>query len=560
MKASSVLPVVVTLVVFMCSAVALTWPLALRLDEVVETGGLEFSTVSYAQAWSLDHILGAMSAGDYWHAPIFHPTEGTFALSEASPVSAVLAGVLGLAMDGPIAPYNVVVLLALALNGAAACWLLRRLGVDWAPAVLTGLLVQLLPTLHWNLGVLPLLYLWPWLLVLGALVGWAERPSLARGAALGGTLGLTYLCCQHYGLLAGVVAVPTVLMLLRRRHLGLKALASLGAAVAVAVALVAPLATGQARWLDDFSRGSAEVAFRSARPGMLLNAARDSWLLPPFVGVAPILPLFPGVVRGVLAAFGAWVGSGELDLGSEDAAQDRDRRLERGSVVLIVSFAVLFAISFAPSLAVSGLSLYDLLVAVIPGFEKVRSLSRAALLAQLQLTLLAGVGAGIAWRWVGRFGGRGRLAWGVLGVLAIIELPTPDGTLRAVSDELQQPTWSLWIGENTPEDSVLVYFPDPATPMPHDWEPLAELMLLGRWHGRSQVGGYSSFFPESYTQVRRRLKTFPARDAVQAAAELGATHAVVDLREVEVTEPETLGLVEVHRNRHRAIGVFALVD
>ena len=47
--------------------------------------------------------------------------------------------------------------------------------------------------------------------------------------------------------------------------------------------------------------------------------------------------------------------------------------------------------------------------------------------------------------------------------------------------------------------------------------------------------------------VSPRLQTVPIRHAAGAETAVRATHAVVDLREVEVTEPETLGLVEVHR-------------
>ncbi len=568
---------------FILSALWVTWPLATQMSTALPVGAYDNATVTLAQAWALDHMADKALGGfrDYWQAPIFHPSTGTFALSEAGPVSALIAAPMRLFSDGPGLGYNTVVLAAMALNGWAAWFLMRSLGLSSPPAMVTGLLVQLVPSIHLHLGVLPLLHLWPVLLTIAALLRWLQRPTRASAVWMGLMVAVTYLCCFHYGLLLVVILLPAGAALLRRRHLRAEVAASLCLSAAVTLLVIAPVAYGQWTWLHDagFQRGEQSVERLAVNPLLALQSPWELWFKPWFVTVTPGPDAwYPGTLRVVVAGVGAWFGSGNLDLRTDTAdtplrVSDRpttEASLERGTLLLGVAFVSAWAIASAPSLSLGELSLYDVLVSTIPGFGQIRNLSRAAMLAQLLLILLTGIGLGVAWQWVRRQEAKGRqrafgAAWAVLAILAVFEMPLPRGSLYPLSSEMFTPTWTAWLADNTPEDAVLVLFPEPPTPYPPDYEPVAELMVLGRTHHRAMIGGYSSYFPADYRRVRPELMTFPSVAAIQAALQVGATHAVVYLESISETRIEespgaAAGLERLFSDPVQGVAIYRLLS
>src|SRR4051794_8873345 len=78
-------PWLAALALYAVAAVVGTWPLALRISTHLPLGSLHNATVPFFNLWTLEHNVRSLARGyaGYWDAPIFYPTPGAFALSEA---------------------------------------------------------------------------------------------------------------------------------------------------------------------------------------------------------------------------------------------------------------------------------------------------------------------------------------------------------------------------------------------------------------------------------------------------------------------------------------------
>ncbi|NJM08538.1 hypothetical protein HC891_23680 [Candidatus Gracilibacteria bacterium] len=117
-------------------AVTLTWPLSARLATQLPLGTEDSATVPLFNLWTLrwnaEQLL--VSYARYWDAPIFYPTAGAFAFSEPQPLTGLFFTLLWRLGGNDVLAYNLVLLFALTVNGIAATWMLRQLGVTPAPA------------------------------------------------------------------------------------------------------------------------------------------------------------------------------------------------------------------------------------------------------------------------------------------------------------------------------------------------------------------------------------------------------------------------------------------
>ena len=155
-RRSSARLVAFVLLLYAGLAVASTWPLARDPGGLVPRGTLESTTIPLVSAWALWWTADRLPAGfaNYWDAPILHPARDSFALSEPMPLVGVLAAPLVWTGASPVLAYAVMLLLALALNGAVTFGLLRALRVHpWAAAA-GGAIAVVLPYAQREVGVL----------------------------------------------------------------------------------------------------------------------------------------------------------------------------------------------------------------------------------------------------------------------------------------------------------------------------------------------------------------------------------------------------------------------
>jgi len=486
---------------FALLACASTWPLARHALDHYPRGAEASATVPFTSAWTLWWTSDRASHGfvGYWDAPIFHPTPRTFALSEAMPLAGlVVAPLLWAGLPLALA-YNLFLLGALTLNGLATYLLLRRVRVLPLAALAGGALACLLPALHTQLGVLTLVPLGGVVLSLSALLSLARAPRLGAGALLGLGLGVTYALCAQYALFLALALVPAGLAL-GRRLLAPARLRALLVAALVAALPIAPIAIVQRRAAseehltrsqDRATRGAAYArAFVRTPPGSLVT--------PPGIKVASHhgRALFPGPAKLVLALVGALVGLGR-----------RGRR--RTTRVLVVVTVALVAVSLLPHLTLGAFEPYALLAAWVPGLAQVRSLWRAALLAQLALVLLSAYGLHVALGAALR-AHRARLscvAVALVAALAVLEIWPPAQALTEAPSPAVYGAFAGFLREALGPSEAYCLLPLPDGGSSDHYEDVARFMLLTALHGRPMVNGYSSYFPASYEQLRTARAT-----------------------------------------------------
>jgi hypothetical protein len=501
-------------------AVGLTWPLVRDLDGGVPLGTETVATVPLASLWSLWWNADRLTHGysGYWDAPIFHPTAGAFAFSEAHPLSGLVAAALAPLTDSLPAAYNVILLLALTLNGSFASKLLLALDVGLFPAVSGGAIVVALPFVHQELGVLALVPVVGILASFLTAVRFVRSPGVGTGAGLGAALAATYLLCGYYGLMTGLLLAFTLPVLLLGRIGEARLWRGVAAASVVAAAVVLPVALPQreAALAQGFERSEATVLKHSARPSDYLLAAWPA-LLPAPGGVAarPSLPAFwPGTLRILLAVIGVV------------AALGHDVR-RRWAIWLVALAGLAFLLSLGPRGAIGPWSLHDLLHAGLPGYAQMRSLFRCAVVFQLSTVLLAAFGLDVAWRAAVRRGRGTVVASAMLGLLACAELWPRPGEIQPLPPLNLDLAWVRWIESHTPQEAVLAFIPFPRGRDIEDYLGTAQWMYWQMRHGRPMVNGYSSFFPASFRALKRDLGGFPDARSVLRLGESGVQFCIV---------------------------------
>jgi hypothetical protein len=476
-------------------------------------------------AWSLWWTSDRVRHGlvNLWSAPIFHPAADTFALSEPQLLTGLLATPFFLLGAGPQLAHNLVLLGMLQANGWLAYGLLRRFPVDRLPAALGGLVVASLPFLHQEMGVLTLVPLGGLVGTLWAALEYSRTPGLRSGLVLGVALAATCLMCAQYGLFVVLVGAPAGVFLVSRKLLTVPAVGGLVAGAVLAAALVGPMASAQ--W-----RASAENATERSDDQVIKGSAsgrswsRTSWrqAVPlPGVPVADATwrrSLFPGTIKLILMVIGlGW------------ALRRSEREAAAGFLGAVMLLGFFF--SLGHHLRFGSLDLHGLLRDVVPGWGQIRSFFRFAILTQIAVGLLAGVGlqalSGRIPRW----------ALVALGLLAAFEIHPgrPDIADGPTADDHTE--LLAWIDAETGPDEPLAIAPaERTTNRVGTSNHIAGWMLLQTEHGRPLLNGYSSYFPPSHTAFAEAMVSFPDDAAIALLTERGVRYVIVDLGEEEAVE------------------------
>ncbi len=172
---------------YLAIAVFASWPLCLSPASTISIGFETEATVPLLNVWTLWWNSDRLAAGfqGYWNAPIFHPTDGAFAFSEAQPTMLIAAPVVWLT-GSRVLGYNVYLLLILTLNGWSSQRLLRRIGHRPWLAFCGGVMCQMLPFVWWQSGVVQLTTLFGIVWTVHALLDvFDPRQSSIRGATAG---------------------------------------------------------------------------------------------------------------------------------------------------------------------------------------------------------------------------------------------------------------------------------------------------------------------------------------------------------------------------------------
>ncbi|HET6423485.1 MAG TPA: hypothetical protein VFG20_07360 [Planctomycetaceae bacterium] len=530
-------------IIFAALAVRVTWPMPRDIVHDIPLGSEDAATVPLFNLWTVWWNADRAAAGlaGYWDAPIFFPTERTFVFSEVQPTTIVVAPVMGLT-GTPVAAYNVYLLLMLWLNGVCLYRLLRQREFAWWPAVCGGMLVQTLPFLVWQLGVLQLTALWPSLWTITALWQWNARPHWLRAVELGVAFAVTYLTCNYYGLFLVLLLSPLAVAHCWRHVLTPSAWGHAVIAAVIAGGLVYPVVSLQREMSSQhgWKREMSNVIELSAHLRDYTNTPWPQWLE---AWESPEAdrkgwPLGSAWLQMIAAGIGFVCG----------VSQHRWRRWTL--FVTGLGFLALL-LSLGPRVELWGISPYRILWDVVPGVAQIRSPFRFAIFVELAFALLAvitiqqliprldDVG--------GRLSARQRLiaaaAWlPAVAVGAVFLLETrPINRACYRWPTTDTPSWVEYLRDETPAETTIVCLPFVKGTDVVAYQNPTEWMMWGTRHHRRMINGYSGYFPETYLKFKGALEHFP-RSGVAELAASKIDIAVVDRRVIPMehvlrTEP-----------------------
>jgi hypothetical protein len=531
-------------------ALILTYPLVFHLFSHIPLGDEKVGTVPLFNVWTLQWVIDQLVAGfsNLWDAPIFAPATGTFAFSETQPLSGVLAAPLWLGFQAPAVGYNAIVILFLTLNGWFAYWLLRSWKVAVLPAFLGGLLMASIPFVAQEMGVLQLIAVFGVVWSLLYLSRFLQHSALGlpvkrTGVMLALGTPVTFFTCSYYGLCSVFFLPLAFVFQCSRKLLTLKTARHILGVGLLILVLTGPILWTQQQRLSHygFRRSEETVKNNSAQLQYYRNYLDHNIFYSQILGQksGQGQRLFPGVgyiLLGTLGLFGS--------------SQKNVKRY------LLLATLLALLLSLGLRLDMGGFVPYQWIRNHIPGFAQLRSPFRFAVLVQLHLALLAGLGLHNLGRW---FSGQKSLILPVVTGLALVEvlaLPLP---LQAVPAPTKALPWQIWLNEQ-PRPVRIVMLPFASTNRVADFEQTVRWMLANRRLQGDMLNGYSGFFPHDHGQLRNLMLQFPTREGIALLKEWGVDYVVVYHHLANAPPPETMAqwLPLVFQDKSNNVGVYSI--
>lgn len=528
--------------IFAAVAVRITWPMPRDVLHAVPLGSEGAATVPLFNLWTVWWNADRLQVGldGYWNAPIFHPTQRTFVFSEAQPTSLVTAPLM-YATGTPVAAYNAYLFLTLCLNGVCTFRLLRHRGFAWWPSICGGMLVETLPFVVWQLGVLQLTVLWASVWTITALWQWQTHPHALRAAEMGLAFAATYLSCNYYGLFLVLLLTPLAVGLCWRRLFTVQAWGHAVIVAIVAGALVYPVISVQRETshLHGWKREMSNVIELSAHLRDYTNTPWPQWLE---------LCEFPEADRKGWPLGSAWLQMFAAGVGVLCGLWQQRWRRWTAFVVLFGVWAL--CLSLGPRVVLWGISPYRVLWDVVPGVAQIRSPFRFSVYVQMAIAWLAAIAVQQLVPRVEDLGSRLSLrqrfvlavAWlpaMLLGIVFLLETRPINRDCYSWPPE-EWPTWVEYLREETPPETTIVCLPFANGTDIFAYQKPTEWMMWGTRHQRRMINGYSGFFPELYLNFKGSLAQFPAT----GAADLARSHIDIAVVERRVITPHMLAHTE----------------
>lgn len=494
---------VMPLLVFLLGSLVASWPLAMHLASRIPLGSEPSPTVPYFNLWTLGWTSTwlAHRDGSYWDASIFHPVPGTLAFSDPQPLSGLLATLLW-----PIhraLAYNAVLLVFLWLNGLLTFRLLRHRGISPIVALLAGLLMQWLPFVTHERGVLQLQPVFGIVWAIDGLWRLADRPAPAVAAELALAVAVSCFTSEYYGIfLIGVFVSVVIVRWSRFRRL--RSLAALGGSLAAAGLLVLLILLPQPGHLGrmGFERSATTIRAHSARGADYLRRSEltlGAHLLGAGDRTASSHPLSPGLVLTMLSLAGL-------------AAAWRSKVDRRWVGCLLLLVALAFLGSFGPNLALAEISPYEATRRFVPGLGDLRSPFRLGVVVQMALVLLAA--SALQWLWQDH---RRRLACAAFALAAFEAFPLP---ARLVPLPEALPAGAL--------QGPVVFLPYATGRSSAAYTDTTAVMVAMQPTRARLVNGFSGYFPDLNGQLKTLLADFPSPAGLQAIQALGVRTLLVE--------------------------------
>ena len=495
------------LILFAALAILHSWPLAGDLAHLSRYDNPDAELNTWIVAW-VAHVL-PIAPLRLFEATIFHPEAHTLAYADHLLVQALMGAPFLWLGVSPVAVHNGLIILGLALSGAAMCLLMMRWTGSAAAGIVAGLLYG------FNAHVLTrFVHLQAQHVEFYPVILYALDRVLARSATgvlrnrhvwlLAAALVLQSLC-SGYLLAFSVFTVFAALVVRPGDWLGpgrLAAATRTFAACAVSAVVIAPFLwpyyevardQGLARTIDEVRLYSASWLDYLSTGGRLHYAWWSHRIVDPHTS------LFPGVTALVLT--GIAIGSG---------AAWRDSRARTAVAAGVIGLAL----SFGPALP--G---YTWLFEHVPLIAALRNAARWGWLALAAISILAGFGAAQLFAAIERRGHSVAIAAVLTCALVTAEsIRTPVGFTRF---EGFPRIYDRLAGN---QHLVLVEFPIFGA---HLVTENGRYVLNNTRYFKPLIEGYSGFQPPAFEARAARLRAFPDTAAIDELHTLGVTHVMV---------------------------------
>src|SRR5262245_30701210 len=519
--------------IYFTLALIYTWPLARDFTRSIPSSGVFVDAPVQAFLLGWDGQALARFPGRIFDPPIFYPERNTLTYMDHLIGETVLASPM-LALFSSVAPaYNVLVLFSFAFSAWGAYRLTRLFAVSRGAAFLAGFLYVWSPYRFANLDDLNQLQtqFFPIAFFFGIRFLRHPRTRDFLGLALTSLAQLyfgwyyTFYLALALTLLLGYGLVRHRATLARARFLACAA-TTLGAG-ALALPVTLPYVR-EAQLLPEFHRtlGQAELYSASGLDYFRVNpnALFAKWTL----FAVGFQSYWPGLVTVLLA------GAAIVALARRSWPEEwRDARY------FLLLIPVAYVLSLGPYLHVAGHRIdfpmpYAWLYRIVPLLTSLRAPGRLACLVLLGLVVLAALGYEVV---------RRRLPGKAAPLLPAIAMPLalitawqlPIRTIELPTAERLPPVYA-WLAQQ-PEALPIVELPPTAELTDeNETEILRQYYVL--YHGKPRLDGASGFVSQRYRRFRAAMRAFPAEQAIEAAARMGARLVVVHFGEYEPRKRE----------------------
>jgi hypothetical protein len=337
---------------------------------------------------------------------------------------------------------------------------------------------------------------------------WAVHRTIESGRSLHGVqaglfVALQMLSSVYYGIfLATVLPLVAGLLLLSMKGSqtlpAARALAA-GGAVAVMICSLYALPYLAASNRVGGRRSTGEIARFSARPHDYLIATPDNRIYGERYRSRSERRLFPGILAPLLAVVGVVL-----------------RSPTRSAVAYLVALAV----SFEMSLGVNGYS-YHFLYEYVPVFSGLRAPARLGIFVIMFLGILSAYGLAALSETVPAQA-RGALSVLIPCVLLVEYSVSP---LKLVAYENSPPQVYEFLARLP--SGVVAEFPMP--PVDGLPGPDARYTYMSTFHWKPLVNGYSGYYPPTYLQRLRDMRSFPDAESLNDLRRAGVKYVVYHL-------------------------------
>lgn len=569
---------------FLVFTVAMTWPLATRLNTHVTPGQQPVMTVPYLNLWTLawNHHWLIGEADNYWNANLFYPHQKTLAYSEPQFGMGLLTVPLVFLGANTVLAYNLLLIGLIWGAGMvlyALCWYLFGALLDkstgnsvryphqsyrWASAVTAGILYGFNFYIFSQMGVLQLLAtLFPPLTFLGLHRFFNSNCWTDAVVFSVGFLGCWYTC-SYYGLFLSVFVVCFAIKFGYQNIFKWKSLIRCVVTAAVTFCCLVPLIVGMqsAKTAMALSRPKILVRSLSAVLSHYLNFPQNSWLYGKILDIgSPDHSMFLGGVLLCLAGIGTIVIL--KTRGSHNTAESTSEGIlppelflfpQRYGVFYIAMAGLAFWLSFGMALTpvnatglggyriIAWLSPYNLLYQFVPGFSSIRAPYRFVIFCSLFLTVLAGWG--IFW-----LSQRVR-TWGrpiivlLLLTAALLELwPFPARLVKVPGSVETLPPIYRHV-KNLPAEATLIELPLARGTSERQLEREARALYYSTFHWRRIANGYSGFSPRANIDLKRVVAESPPETFLSALKTFGIQYLLTREEELNEKEKQKLRILE----------------